>query len=91
MAPSAPSAGLDAKNGKVDWISTYGDNAVLGDDAVLLASGDDFTGEEKQRLAGVIDEDEGVDLVAAVLGGLGTGRCGVAGTNESLNATCPLS
>jgi hypothetical protein len=84
----SPSARLDAEDGKVDWISTYGDDTILGDDAVLLASGDDFAGEQKQRLGGVIDEDQCVDLVAAVLGRLGTGRRGTAGTNESLDAAC---
>ena len=46
LAACDPAAGLDAEDAEVDGIAFRGDDAVFGDDAVLLAAGDDFAGQQ---------------------------------------------
>jgi hypothetical protein len=79
----SPPAGLDAEDTQVDRICADGNDTIFGDDAVLLAASDYFAGEKKQRPAGVVDEDESVDLISAI------GVCGWAvraASNERVNA-----
>ena len=82
----SPAAWLDAEDSEIDGIGAGWDDAVFGDDAVLLTTSDDFAGEEQERPFGVVDEDEGVDLVGAI----GVLRWAVggsaSGTEETLDA-----
>ncbi len=70
---------LDAEDGEIDRVGSGRDDAVFGDDAVLLAAGDDLAGEKEERAFGVVDEDQGVDLVALVARRL----CATAGPDEA--------
>ena len=56
---------LDAKNVQRERLRAHGDEAVLADDAVLLAATDEFSSEKKQRSLAAIDEDELIDACAA--------------------------
>ena len=49
-----------------------GHDAVLGDDAVLLAAADKFAGKEKQRALTAVDQDELIDGWAAIVIGCGS-------------------
>src|SRR3972149_10953215 len=58
---AAPAAGLDAEDVERE-LAARRDDAVFGDDAVLLAAGDDFAGEQNERPPRVVAERQGVDL-----------------------------
>ena len=75
-----PAAVFDAEDGEVDGVGSGGNDAVLGDNAVLLAAGDDLAGEQEQRAVGVVDQDQGVDLVALLAR---RGGRAAAGTDET--------
>ena len=61
-----PSAGLDAEDAEIDGVALRRHNAILADDAILLAAGNNLARQQEQRLVGVVDQDQGVDLVAAI-------------------------
>jgi len=43
-------AGLDAEDAQIDRVGTGGNDAVFCDDAILLAAGYDFAGQQKEWL-----------------------------------------
>jgi hypothetical protein len=63
-----PAAVLDAEDIERQGFSAGRDDAVLGDDAVLLATADEFAGEQNERALAAIDQDELVDGRAAESG-----------------------
>ncbi len=71
VAAAGPAAVLDAKD--IEWQRLRADwnDAVLADDAILLAAGNHFAGEKQQRSLAAIDQHELVYLRAA-----GNQRCG---------------
>lgn len=81
-----PAARLYAEDGEIDGVRFDWNDAVFGNDAVLLAAGDDFSGEEQEWLAGVVNEDERVDLIT-MEAQPGKWRIGTAcaGTDETLD------
>jgi len=59
-----PAAVFDAKDVERKRFRADGDDAVLADDAVLLAAADKFAGEEKKRALATVDENELIDAGA---------------------------
>lgn len=58
LRAGGPAAVLYAKNVKGQGVGVGRDDAVLGNDAVLLATADEFTGEENDGTLTAIDEHE---------------------------------
>jgi len=58
---------LDAEDVEGKRRRADGDDAVLADDAVLLAPADEFAGEEQQRTLAAIDQNKLVDGSASGL------------------------
>ena len=63
---------LDAENVERQRIGAGSDDAVFGDDAVLLAAADQFAGEEQNGALAAVDQHQAIDGGAgAVLAGTG--------------------
>src|SRR3989454_12671914 len=73
LRAAGPTAVLDTEHVEGKWRSADGDDAVLADDAVLLAAADELAGEEQKRALAAIDENKLVD------GGAGRGLLDVNG------------
>src|SRR5260370_316980 len=58
LRAAGPTAVLDAEDVERKRRRTDGDNAILADDAVLLAPADEFAGEEQQRTLAAIDQNK---------------------------------
>jgi len=52
---------FDAEDVEGKRIGSHRDEAVFADDAVLLATANQFAGQEKQRALAAVDEDELID------------------------------
>src|SRR6266852_4262035 len=61
LRTAGPTAVLDAEDVERERRCASGNDAVLADDAVLLAAADQFAGEEQQRAAAAIDQEKLVD------------------------------
>ena len=73
LCAAGPAAVLDAEYVEGKRRRADGDDAVLADDAVLLATADEFAGEEQKRALAAIDENKLVD------GGAGRGLLDING------------
>ena len=73
LCAAGPAAVLDAEYVEGKRRRADGDNAVLADDAVLLAAADELAGEEQKRALAAIDENKLVD------GGAGRGLLDING------------
>src|SRR5882724_7244340 len=60
-----PAPVLDAEDIERKRVGAGGNDAVLANDAVLLAAADEFAGEEKEGSFAAIDEDELIDAGSA--------------------------
>src|SRR5260370_6499456 len=67
LRAAGPTAVLDAEDFERKRRRADGDDAVLADDAVLLAPADEFAGEEQQRTLAAIDQNKLVDGSASGL------------------------
>jgi len=67
LRAARPTAVLDAEDVEGKRRRADGDDAVLADDAVLLAPADEFAGEEQQRTLAAIDQNKLVDGSASGL------------------------
>jgi hypothetical protein len=74
---------LDAKDVEREGFGADRDDAVLADDAILLAAADEFAGEEKKRTLAAIDENE---LIDAGAGGIRRANDAVAAAREARDA-----
>ena len=69
LRASGPAAVFDAENIEREWRSSDWNDAVLTNDAILLAAANEFAGEEQQRTLAAIDENKLINGSAG--GGLG--------------------
>jgi len=52
---------LDTENIEGKWVGAGSDDAIFGDDAVLLTAADELAGEEQKRALAAVDQDELID------------------------------
>ncbi len=55
---------LHAEHAQFDGLAHGRNDAVLTDDAILFAAGDDLSGQQDQRPLGVVHQDQPIDLRA---------------------------
>src|SRR6266446_3091345 len=67
LRDAGPAAMLDAKNAERQRRCTSRNDAVLADDAILLAAADEFASEKQQGAPTAVDENELVDGSAGVV------------------------
>jgi hypothetical protein len=66
---SGPAPMLDTKDIERQRLSADGNDPVFADDAILIATGNDFSGKQKHRLLAAIDEDKLVHRCSRVVAG----------------------